>query len=170
MLDAIVYCSKCGHTKAYAEALADQLHLPVYSLKEALSNSMYHAKILFLGWVRENIIQGLEKTGHFSIDAVVAVGIRPFSQEMLQELKTENHIPVKLFYLRGGIDLSKLSWKDKWLIKSIERHLQFKQYDSFLTKEEQVLYHCIHNQRNDVSLESLKPILKHYLKSENSIS
>lgn len=164
MLDAIVYCSKCGHTKAYAQEVADKLQLPIYSLKEANVSLNHNAKILYFGWIRENIIQGYDRLSNFYVDAVAAVGIRPFSIEMLQKLRYDNQLFFTLFYLRGGITKSKLSFKDKWNLRCIEKHLAFKQKDSALTEEEQILYDCIYQQKDETNLETIEPILKYYRK------
>lgn len=162
MLDAIVYCSKCGHTKAYAQAVADKLQLPLYSLNEANEGLNKNAQILYFGWVRENIIQGYDRLSNFYVDAVVAVGIRPLSTEMLQKLRYDNQLFFTLFYLRGGITKSKLSFKDKWNLRCIEKHLAFKKKDSALTVEEQILYDCIHQEKDETNLEAIEPILKRY--------
>lgn len=166
MLDAIVYCSKCGHTKAYAEAVADNLHLPIYSLNEANDSLNTNAKILYFGWVRENIIQGYDRLSNFYVEAVVAVGIYLYSIEMMNHLRNENQLFFDVFYLRGGIDKSKLSFKDKWVLKSIERHLAFKRRDSSLTIEEAVIYDILHQEKDVTNLDAIAPIIAKYKEAD----
>ncbi|MDE5566793.1 MAG: hypothetical protein K2I77_07390 [Anaeroplasmataceae bacterium] len=109
MLDAIVYCSKCGHTKGYAFKLAEELHLPIFSLKEAKKKLKKESHIFYLGWICENKIVGYNHLYQFHIEGIAAVGIMPYSEERMNILKEENQLYLGLFYLRGGIQKSLLS-------------------------------------------------------------
>lgn len=48
-MKAIIYTSNAGSTVQYAQLLADELHLPVYSAKEAKKKVPAHSEIIYLG-------------------------------------------------------------------------------------------------------------------------
>ena len=50
-MKAIIYTSNAGSTVQYAQLLADELHLPVYSAKEAKKKVPAHSEIIYLGWI-----------------------------------------------------------------------------------------------------------------------
>ena len=47
-MKAIIYTSNAGSTVQYAQLLADELHLPVYSAKEAKKKVPAHSEIIYL--------------------------------------------------------------------------------------------------------------------------
>ncbi len=161
MIDAIVYCSLCGHTKTYALKLAQELQVPAFSLKQA-KKLKKETTIFYLGWVCENKIMGYDKAMRFHIDAVAAVGISPYDAEMVANLREYNQLPVGLFYLRGGIHKRKLPFRKRWVLRSIEKNLEFEKKDSGLTRKKEELLQALQQQINAVSLDSLEPIIKHY--------
>lgn len=77
-MQAIVYTSASGFTKRYAEALAQSLALPCYSLEQAGSSLEQKAQIIYLGWLMAGGIKGLSKAKRrFAVQAVGAVGMQP---------------------------------------------------------------------------------------------
>lgn len=76
MIKAIVYESKAGHTKRYAEMLSDKINAKVMSLKEAKKELKRNDEIVFLGWVCATKIKGLKKAKRYNIKCVGAVGIK----------------------------------------------------------------------------------------------
>ena len=69
----IVYASKTGFTKKYAELLAAKTQLRAFSLKD-LSKISRDEDILFLGWMKAGKIQGLAKIRKYSVKAVCGSG------------------------------------------------------------------------------------------------
>lgn len=57
-MKAIIYTSNAGSTVQYAQLLADELHLPVYSAKEAKKKVPAHSEIIYLGWIMAGGIKG----------------------------------------------------------------------------------------------------------------
>ena len=56
----IVYESKTGFTKKYAEMLSAKTGLKLYRVKE-LSKININEEIIFLGWMKIGKVQGLKK-------------------------------------------------------------------------------------------------------------
>lgn len=97
MVKAIIYQSKTGHTKKYAEYLSKELSIPCYSVCEA----------------KEKINK------KYQIVSIGAVGAYPKSSEYTKQLKEYNHTSQELFYLRGGINYEKLSKFYQKLLKLV---------------------------------------------------
>ncbi|MDE7264124.1 MAG: flavodoxin domain-containing protein [Anaeroplasmataceae bacterium] len=161
-MDAIVYHSKCGHTYAYAKALASELNIPVYSLREGKKKLPKGSAIIFMSWVRENRIMKYEKALRYHLVCVVAVGILPPTEERIGAMIYENQLYSRLFYLPGGIRKSRLGLRNRMLLKMIESNLSFKLLDSGLKKEETLALDAILHNLDYVNLKELEPILSLY--------
>ena len=123
-MDAIVYESNTGFTERYARLLAEKLDKPAYSAKEAPSKLAKGSEIIYLGWVMANQVCGLKKAARrWNIKAAGAVGLYPFSEANTNVLIAKNKPDFPLFYLRGGLDHSKLKGMKKKLILMIRDNL-----------------------------------------------
>ncbi len=120
MPDAIVFESNTGFTKRYAELIAGYTGLPCYALKESERSLKKGAKVIFLGWLRAGKIVGLKKAqSRFSLAAVLGVGIRAQTPESLSDLKAQNKLSsLPAFYLRGGMDVQRMSFMSRLMIKT----------------------------------------------------
>ena len=145
MVKAIVYESKAGHTLKYAEMLSKKLNIPFYSINESLEKLNSNEKIIFLSWICAGKIKEKDKIDNkYDIVCYGAVGASPYSDEYLKELKVANNIDKPLFYLRGGIDYSKLNKFQKLLVKLVGKtmknsdektQIMFKQGYNFVKKD-----------------------------------
>ena len=145
MVKAIVYESKAGHTLKYAEMLSKKLNIPFYSINESLEKLKNNEKIIFLSWICAGKIKEKDKIDNkYDIVCYGAVGAYPYSDEYLKELKVANNIDKPLFYLRGGIDYSKLNKFQKLLVKLVGKtmktsdektQIMFKQGYDFVKKD-----------------------------------
>ncbi len=145
MIKSIVYESKCGHTLKYAEMLSKKLNIPFYSSEEVNRKLENGEKIIYLGWVCAGKIKGINKIqNRYTVICYGAVGAYPYSDKYLNELKTANHINTPLFYLRGGIDYSKLGNFSKLLVQMVGKtmkdtdektQIMFKQGYDFVVEE-----------------------------------
>ena len=108
-MKAIVYRSNTGHTKKYAEMLAQKSGLPAYELKEAKKVLAKGVDIIYLGWIRAGTLIGYTlavKIWH--VKAVCAVGMRVPSSNQMPDIIKKNHIEsAQAFYLQGGFDRNK---------------------------------------------------------------
>ncbi len=119
MPDAIVYESNTGFTRKYAELIARFTGLPCYALREAERSLEKGRRVIFLGWLRAGKIVGLQKAqSRFSIAAVLGVGMRAQTPEALSDLKAQNKLAsLPAFYLRGGMDIQRMSGINRLMIK-----------------------------------------------------
>ncbi|MDE6407693.1 MAG: hypothetical protein K2K48_04290 [Anaeroplasmataceae bacterium] len=170
MVDAIVYTSKCGHTYVYAKALAEELNIPFYTLKEAKKKLPKETSIIYMGWVKENKIMKYNAVLRFHIDCVCAVGILPATEEHLGIVRHVNQLYAKLFYLPGGIRKKRLSLFQRITLKSIESDLSFKLLDSGLKKEDALALDAILHNLNYTDLKTLEPIIELYKNKDEYIS
>jgi len=119
----IIYESGAGHTERYAKLLAEKLGLECLSLKEA--DKSESESVIFCGWVCANKISGLKKaSGRFNVAAVCAVGLYPKTDAVTRVLIDKNKLGCPLFYLRGGLDYTKISKLRKKLLLVIRDTLK----------------------------------------------
>ena len=118
MISAIVYTSNAGHTKRYAEMLADKTGLPVFELKAAGSKLEKGAQIVYLGWLMGGNVKGFKKAAKsFDVKAVCGVGMSA-SDGQIEYIRKANSFPEALpvFALRGGLEVGKLSGMYKMMM------------------------------------------------------
>jgi hypothetical protein len=123
-MKAIVYQSNTGHTLAYAKLLSEEVKLPYYTIKEAKEKISEQDEIIFLGWICASKIQGLKKVKKYQLKCIGAVGSYPNEKEYIESLKKANGVTDNLFYLRGGIDLQKLTGIKKKLLQWVGKMMK----------------------------------------------
>ena len=124
MIKVIVYQSKTGHTKEYAESLSKELKIPCYSVQDAKEKINKKDEIIYLSWIRATTIIGYKKINKkYKIVTIGAVGAYPKSNEYTKQLKEYNHITQELFYLRGGINYEKLNKFYQKLLKLVGKSI-----------------------------------------------
>jgi menaquinone-dependent protoporphyrinogen IX oxidase len=131
---AVIYSSKYGHTKKYAEWLKEELQADICDINNILPLQNYSTIIfgssLYAGKnkVANLIIKCFEQLKDKKI-VLFTVGIlNPDSETNLAEtnkeldkvLTPEIREKVKIFHFRGGIDSSKLSTKHKIMMKFVQ--------------------------------------------------
>lgn len=112
----IVYNSNSGHTKEYAEMLANELNIKCISLKDYKKDD---EPIIFMGWVFGSMIMGLNKVRDSKILCVCPVGMSEESKENTDNIIKVNNYDGKVFYLRGGVDYKKLKGIKKVMLKMV---------------------------------------------------
>ena len=158
---AIVYTSKSGFTRQYAQILGKELRLPVYSLEDAIYGLRQYSPILYLGWIHASNIQGFRKAAkRFVICAVCGVGLCD-TGTLLNEVRKATSIAeeLPLFTLQGGFDRSKLKGMDKMLIYMLTKGLSSKQQR---TEQEDRMLQLLQTDGCYVSKENLRAVLDWY--------
>ena len=130
MKGLIVYKGKHGATQQYAEWLSEKFKFPAVPsgdvMKEQLENydlfilgsSVYIGRLQLASWIKENldILYG-KKIFFFLVSATPPNELKKLHQY------TETGIPVELkngidfFYLPGKLEMKKLSWKDRFMLR-----------------------------------------------------
>ncbi len=103
-MDIVVYKSKTGFTKQYANWISVALECEAMSLEEFRKRRGTFDRIIFGGWVFGGLITGLKDIRSMGVEpyAVFAVGVTPAYDEVISQLKTDNKLE-KLFYFEGGM-------------------------------------------------------------------
>lgn len=126
--NTIVYTSKSGHTKRYAEMLGEITGKPVMTLSEAPSSLPTGSKILYMGWIHASNIKGYKQAAkQYSIPLVCGVGLCD-TGTLLDEVRKATGIPndTLLFTLQGGMSNDALKGVDKLLISMLTKGLESK--------------------------------------------
>ena len=153
MSRAIIYKSKTGHTERYARMLSKELNIPCYSYKDAKVSE--NDEVIFLSYIYASKIMGLSKIlKRYKVKVVIAVGAMPYSKDYLNTLKDANNIKLPFFYLRGGIDYSKLNFFFRKFLPVIGKDI---------AKDDKELLNLFKNGGDFVNKDNLKEVLN-YLK------
>jgi menaquinone-dependent protoporphyrinogen IX oxidase len=132
----VVYNSKTGFTRKYAEWIAQELGCKAMSVKQA--NYSDCDVVLYGGWIMANKIAGLDKfKSNQAIKAkkliVYATGLTEMSDaEEIEKIKNANlsaseQKEIPFYYLAGGINYEKMGFLSKSMLKMLYQSLAKKQ-------------------------------------------
>ena len=153
MSRVIIYKSKTGHTERYARMLSKELNIPCYSYKDAKVSE--NDEVIFLSYIYASKIMGLSKIlKKYNVKVVIAVGALAYSKDYLNTLKDANNIKLPFFYLRGGIDYSKLNFFFRKFLPVIGKDI---------AKDDKDLLNLFKNGGDFVTKDNLNEVLN-YLK------
>ena len=153
MSRVIIYKSKTGHTERYAKMLSEELNSPCYSYKDAIVSK--NDEVIFLSYIYASKIMGLSKIlKKYNVKVVIAVGALAYSKDYLNTLKDANNIKLPFFYLRGGIDYSKLNFFFRKFLPVIGKDI---------AKDDKELLNLFKNGGDFVTKDNLSEVLN-YLK------
>lgn len=122
----VLYESKTGYSKRYAEWIAEELNTVCYSLKEGTDEMFGKAHVVvFGGGVNGSILNGQSKFARkmkqYPDKKVIyfATGIRPATKRTSELIQKNNFGEEKVvcFYVRGGLESGRLTPGDKTLIR-----------------------------------------------------
>lgn len=154
----IVYESKTGFTKKYAEMHSEKTGFKVYKVKE-LSKININEEIIFLGWMKIGKVQGLEKVRNFNLKVVCGSGTGRTAEPDAETIITRNKLKkVQFFYLRGGcFPLKDLRGIDRMMMSMFVKTLK-KRKD----KDEKLIesIDTIENGFDGVKEENLIPVIE----------
>lgn len=153
----IVYKSKTGFTKRYADMLAAKTNLSVFRAKE-ISKVSQDEEIIFFGWMKVGKIQGLNRLKKHNAIAVCGSGTaqnaEPDTETVIARNKIEN---IPFFYLRGGcFPLSELKGIDKIMLSMFVKILKRRKDKD--EKTEEAISNIV-NGFDGVKEENLEPLL-----------
>ncbi|MBQ3123448.1 MAG: hypothetical protein IJC14_04740 [Firmicutes bacterium] len=117
----IVYCSNAGHTHAYAKLFAEETGLPLIKIDEALKKLPEGSKIIFFGWVQNNIIQGYKQIREKKFDVCAVVSVSMFGRGSgVKALRNVAGVDweIPFFPLKGGADPGRLGLTQKMMYKT----------------------------------------------------
>lgn len=162
----IVYVSKTGFTKRYAEILAAKAGLKVFHVKE-ISKIDQDEEIIFLGWMKVGKIQGLNKVRKYNVKAVCGSGTGRTAEPDVDTVVARNSIEgIPFFYLRGGcLPLKEIKGMDRIMLSMFVKMLKSRKDKDENTEE---AIDNIVNGFDGVKEENLEPLLE-WLKKQRSV-
>lgn len=161
-MKAIVYTSKAGHTKRYAELLSKIINVPSIELKDAKKKLNRQDDIIYLGWLLAGKVKGLsEADNQFNIKAICGVGMSFPNEKILTDIKQANALNNErpLFYLQGGFDREKVGFFMNQMIKMVVGQLEKKVNRS---EEDENTLRAMKDSKDFVSEENLASIVNWY--------
>ena len=113
----IVYETQGGSYKRYAEWLAERLGTVCESAEELTDD--VDIRIIYVGWRSGPMIAGMKDfTNRKNIIATVCVGLERYDEKAMDTIRRKNGID-RIFYVRGGMDRSKLSFGQRLLLLAV---------------------------------------------------
>jgi len=164
-MNAIVYQSNTGHTRAYAQLLGQETGLPVYALAEASKVLPRGEKVLFLGWLMAGQVKGYQKAAKlFEICCLCGVGMAANGSQV-GDIRKGNRVPeaVPVFSLQGGFEMEKLHGIYKLMMTTMKKTLgkTLAEKPNQTPEEAQMLELLLHG-GDCVCKENLAPLLDWY--------
>lgn len=138
MKTIVIYKSKTGFTKKYAEWIAEELSADIFEVSKVEINMVKDYDTVIYGGSLyavgingvKYITQNLDKIKNKRI-VVFATGASPSREEVISEVRDKNFTSeeqkhIQFFYLRGGFDYGKLKPFDKVLMILLKLKMKMK--------------------------------------------
>jgi menaquinone-dependent protoporphyrinogen IX oxidase len=134
----VIYKSKTGFTKKYAEWISKELSADIFNVSKVTTNILtaydtviYGGGLYIVGINGVKLItKNLDKLKDKKV-VVFATGMSPFRVEAINEVRnknltTEEQKHIQFFYLRSGFDYSKLKPFDRLLMTLLKWKIKIK--------------------------------------------
>ena len=138
MKTVVIYKSKTGFTKKYAQWIAERLSADIFDVSNVdahivttydtviYGGSLYAIGIIGVKYITQNMGKLKDKK-----IVVFATGASPASKNVRNEVRDKNFTPeeqkhIQFFYLRGGFDYGKLNPFDKVLMTLLKWKIKMK--------------------------------------------
>ncbi len=123
----IVYSSKSGSSRKYAEILSERTSIPAY----AAGSEPEGEPMVFFGWLRKDTVVGLRKVDVSKVRALCVVGLDDESRFSKPKVAEKNGVHAPVYYLRGWIDRSKLNVIDKTVLAVVAAMMKINGLNQF---------------------------------------
>lgn len=176
MKTIVIYKSKTNFSKRYAEWIAEELSADIFSVsKISIEKVKEYDIVIFGGSLHAVGINGIKfitknfKAFQNKKVIIFATGASPLKETILNEIENNNFTKeqqkyIKLFYLRGGFDYSKLNLGDKFLMTLLKWKLKSKKE---LTPDENGMLLAYNNPVDFMRKENIQELIK-YVNSINA--
>lgn len=158
----IVYQSKTGFTRQYAEMLSKSTGLKAYPLDEAQSALPKGEPVLFMGWLMAGHISGIDQAVRlWNVRAACGVGMSPTAEGVMSTMAKANYLPnAVLFYLPGGWAPKKVGWFQRRAVGMVTRSIRktLREKGDKRTEQEQSYYDMLIRGGSLVEFRNLKPV------------
>ena len=170
---AVIYKSKYGSTKRYAEWIAKAVDGDLFeSSKIKIEDLLHYDTVVFGGSLHAVGIKGVELiTKNFEQlkskkIIVFATGCSPAKEEAIEHVIDHNFTvdikeKIKFFYLRGAFNYSKLNFIDKLMMSLLKRNEKKKQED--LDQDSRELLAVYNNPVDWTDEKAIAPLVKYIM-------
>ena len=121
----VLYTSKTGFTKRYAQEIASRLQCEAQPAAAVSAETLKtYDTVIYGGWIFASKIKGLAKVRPLVRGRLIvfAVGATPTDQQSLTALRDGNQLgDTPLFYLEGGFHFEKLGFMTRFMLKTISK-------------------------------------------------
>jgi len=173
MKTAVIYGTKHGTTKQYAEWIADELNADLFNHEAfkakqlnaydliVYGGGLYAGGIIGVKLVSKNMPKNL---------VVFTVGLADpketdYSEIIDKAFKKQQQEQIKVFHLRGGIDYGKLGFMHKTMMAMVKKSIVKKPVEKRSSEDTAILE--TYGQKLDfLDIESIKPLVE-YVKNMN---
>ncbi|MBS4538776.1 flavodoxin [Clostridium sp. D2Q-11] len=172
----VIYQSKYGATKKYAEWLSEEFSCDIIETKKATIDEVEKYDVIILGG-------GIYATGISGISfikknygrlkdkdiIVFAVGASPYDENAMTQLRERNfkmelsHIPC--FYCRGAWNEEDMSWKDRTLCNLLKKAVEKKDSNTY-EPWERALMEAVGSSNDWTDKEYIAQIIEHVQKAK----
>lgn len=172
---AVIYKSKTGFTKKYAEWIAAALAADIFEVKqinistlEAYDTIIYGGSLHIVGIIGVKFItQNVDRLKGKKL-VVFATGASPLRKDVIDEVQNKNfniaqQKEIKFFYLRGGFDYNKLNLLDKILMTLLKLKIKIKHKTELTADEIGML--AAYNKPVDFTLKKNIDLLIKYIRN-----
>lgn len=176
MKTVVIYKSKTGFTKKYAQWIAEDLSADIFesssinmNMLDSYDTVIYGGSLYAVGITGVKLItQNIDKLKDKKL-VVFATGASPSREDVINEVVNKNFTPeqqkyIKFFYLRGGFNYSKLNPFDKFLMTLLKWKMKSKKKEELTSDEIGML--AIYDKPVDYTMRKNIDSIIDYLKSK----
>lgn len=120
----VVYQSKTGFTKKYAEWIAQELSCGLKLAKEVTEQDISSQDlIIYGGWIMGNMISSLDSIRKMPLKKLVTFGVG-FSKKGECEaaiIETNKLAEIPFFYMEGGLNPKKMGFFSRFIVKMVTK-------------------------------------------------
>ncbi len=160
----VVYQSSTGFTAKYAAWIAEALSCEAKELKRVKIQEVAECDcIIFGGWIMGGMIMGLDKIQKMNPKHLVvfAVGASSDSEEVRNNLRTQNHLEqTPFYYFEGGLAFEKMGFFPKMMLKMVKKSVAKKENKTPQEQEMEKLFAGSFDHSDIVKIESLVAAVK----------
>lgn len=166
----VIYRSKSGFVKKYAEWISEELSADIFEARTISVNKLLdYDTIIFGGGLYAVGINGIKMITNKCSELknkniiVFASGASPPRKEVIIEVENNNFTAeqqkhIKLFYMRGGFDSNKLNLLDKVLMRLLKIKLKRK---SQMTPDEKGMLSAYDTPVDFTNKENIEELIKY---------
>lgn len=171
MKQIIIYKSKTGFTKRYAQWLGEALKCPYISLEEAKKASLSDYDVIVFGssfkagaiediqWYREKVLPEQKENVVF-VTGAYPPAATDIAKALDQNFSREEQKTIRVFYLQGGLNYEAMSFGDKLMMRVFRSMLKSKKGK---TEEEKQLLELCQKSFDNTDPANMEPMLNYLM-------